>query len=208
MKLPHGFGTGSVDKKLWLSCRDCLNDVEQAFQIDEIHEPGIGNFLIITSKQKPDCYFAWKVSLSLHSFELCLIQYETVYYTASNYGGHEHTDSHIYFFGHLDLKNDFGVGLMQPETIADKVSELFNPIEIDFETHPKFSSRYYVLAEDREHFSNAIPADLLDYLQDIKGLQIEFRNRKCLFRLPKAVDRNECLELCNIGLTLDRILNK
>ena len=37
---------------------------------------------------------------------------------------------------------------------------------------------------------------------------IEFRNQYCLFRLPKAMNPEEAVKLCLIGIELDKILNK
>jgi len=46
------------------------------------------------------------------------------------------------------LKNNYGHILIKPETILDKVHELINPQEIDFEDDKNFSKKYYVVTND------------------------------------------------------------
>ena len=137
-----------------------------------------------------------------------MIEYQIRYQSVSNYGASTHTSNHKYFFGHLSTKKDFGHTLIRPETLADKISELFNPVEIDIKGYRKFSNKYYVLSNDKQKFLSSISSKLLKYLENQSRLEIEFFDQECLFRLDKAIDLKQTLKLCDIGINLDIILNE
>lgn len=205
--LSEKFGLPENEEEFWSYCLGCLDNIATIYNIRNTALPEINIFNFITSKQNPNYFNAWKVSDSKSFFELCLVSYEIVYFTASHTGGHKHTDSHLYFFGHLNLTTDFGNALIRPETLEDKITELFDSVEIDFKTYPKFSKKYFVLAENKDDFAKLLKPELIQYIQNIEGLQIEFKNNNCIFRLGKAVDERESMQLCEIGLTLDGLLN-
>jgi hypothetical protein len=43
-------------------------------------------------------------------------------------------------------------------------------------------------------------------MKGINGLQLEFKNHQCLFRLPKAIYKEEGVQLCSIELSPYKIL--
>ena len=184
----------------WSYCLGCLDNIATIYNITDTALPEISIFNFIASKQNPIYFNAWKVRDSKSLFDLCLVSYEIVYYTASRTGGHRHTESHLYFFGHLNLTKDFGNALIHPETLGDKITELFDSVEIDLKTYPKFNRKYFVLAENKHDFALLLKSELIKYIQNIEGLQIEFRNNNCIFRLENAVDERESMQLCEIGL--------
>ena len=208
MKQPKNFDLFSdKDKENWLCSQQCIENIAQEFDIKTTVTPSLKDFSIIASKLNPIHFNAWRVGHSGNAFNLCLVKYDITYNTAGPFGGSTHLDTHLYFFGHLNLKQDFGVGLIRPETIVDKIGELFESIDIDFKSHPNLSYRYFVAAENKYHFSKMLTSEFLDFIEIVSGLQIEFRNNQCLFRLTKAVDNIESINLCKIGVTLDKILN-
>ena len=85
---------------------------------------------------------------------------------------------------------------------------MFVKTEVDFESHPLFSYKYFVLADGSDNLVKTLPNELLKFLENVNGLQLELRNQYCLFRLPKAMNHEEAVKLCSIGIELDKILNK
>ena len=151
--------------------------------------------------------FSWRIGNKLNAFTLTLVEYGIEYINARRTIASGATEYHLYLVGHLELNKDFGISLIRPESIKDKVLEMFLPVEIDFAEAPEFSSKYYVLSNDKEKFINSVSPTLMRYLLDVEGLEIEFRNRECLFRFEGVIDEEKSLLLCEVGLNLDRILN-
>lgn len=206
--LPDNFENLLIDhRKMWMEAQVCMDEITTKFEVTNTNKPSINGFYSIISKRNPWHFSAWKVNQDVRSFKLCLIKYESSYTSARFMGGSTNWDTNAYFFGHISLKKDFGKSLIRPETFHDKISELFVPIEVDFKEHPLFSFNYYVIAEDKEKLQNAFPYEFFKFMENIKGLQLEFLNHQCLFRLSKAINPKEGIQLCSIGITLDKLLN-
>lgn len=207
--LPENFDLlFTSEREKWALAQTCMNHLEKNFTIVKTNKPKIDDFYILASKRKPVYFSAWELKKHKQAFKLCLVQYETSYTTANQFGGSIHIDSSFYLYGHLKIKDNYGTVLIRPETFGDKITELFVKKEIDFKTHPLFSYKYFVLADGSDNLVKTLPHELLDFLEKINGLQLEFRNQYCLFRLPKAMNQKEAVKLCLIGIELDRILNK
>jgi len=208
LKLPEYYSSLDLKKKAeWDNIKSIFDNSLKEFTIKGTSSPHISDFHLINTKNKPIFYNAWKLKNNSNNFTLCLIEYETHYEEAHRYGSSIKKDTHKYFFGYLTTPIDLGQVLIRPETIADKISELINPIEIDIKGFEKFNKRYYVLANNQDKFMKGIDADLLNYLANIKNVQLEFNGNRCFFRLLKAIDKNETIKLCEIGFKFDEIFN-
>lgn len=207
--LPQNFESlFTDDREKWTQAQMCMNHLAKSFDITATSKPKIDDFYILASKSKPIYFSAWEVKKQEQSFKLCLVQYETSYTTANQLGGSTRIDTSFYLYGQLKIKGDFGTVLIRPETFGDKITELFVKTEVDFESHPLFSYKYFVLADGSDNLVKTLPTELIEFLEKINGLQLEFRNHYCLLRLPKALNQEEAIKLCLIGIELDRILNK
>lgn len=185
----------------------CLND---NFELKNVSTPPIHKFHLFNKKLNSRFIKSWKVIKKANNFELCLIQYDHNFEEVDGMFDTSSiiTETHKYFFAYLTTSKDFGITLIRPETFADKIADFFKPIEIDFDEHKKFSNRYYVLSENPEILKKAVNLEFLDFLSNNSKIEIEFNHKSCLFRLPKAIDLRESIELCNIGFKLNEILNK
>lgn len=196
-----------TEKEGWDHAQACMLELEKHFTPLRTNKPRISHFYILASKRAPIHFSAWEIRKNQTGCKLCLVQYDFPYVVVGRYKSHTEWNTSLYFLGYLKLKNDFGIALIKPETLADKVSELFEPVEIDFPSHPLFSFKYYVLARDRETFRQMVTPGLMAFMQKQSGLQLEFRHNQCLFRMPKTTRKNEAVMLAEIGLALDGILN-
>jgi hypothetical protein len=207
--LPKDFQSLLVDEKeMWSRAQQCLDNLNEKFNLSKAFKPQLGNFESIVSKSKPRYFQSWKVHNEISHFTLCLVQYDFMYTTVGLYKSYQHYDKSLYLFGHIKLIKSFGTSFIRPETLHDNITEIINPKEIDFKDYPKFCNKYYVLSEDEQILKKALTPKFLQFMSKIKGLQIEFRNHQCLFRLPKSVDLIESQQLCRIGLKLNEILNE
>ena len=196
------------ERDLWSDAQLIIDQLIDEFEFTKSTKPQLKRFTYLTSKNKLNHHHTWKVSKDENSFNLCLVDYEINYNTAGPTGGFSNKEVSIYLFGHLNLKTNFGISLIRPETIEDKIFEFFKPIEIDFKNYPKFSFKYFVTSEESEKLKNALTPTLIEFIEKIKGLQLEFRNYSCIFRLPKSIEIIESKQLCEIGIALDKIINR
>jgi hypothetical protein len=99
-----------------------------------------------------------------------------------------------------DLGADFGRVFMRPESLGDKISESYNRIEVDFDAHPGFSDRYYVLAEDEVLFRDNVTAALLDAIGEIDGLVIEIAKGTLTATFERAVTVHDAVALSRLAI--------
>ena len=197
----------SHERELWQEAQICFESISKKFKLFKEIKPSIQKFQILTSKSNSKIINAWKVINNKSSFKLCLIQYDSEYTTAGPTGGNTHLDTSLYLFGHLNLKHDFGKALIRPETFKDKIMEFIEPSEIEFKNQSKFNNAYYVLSQDKQKLENGLSTEFFKFMEKVNGLQIEFNNYQCVFRLPNSIDKIESIKLCSIGFILNDILN-
>lgn len=199
--------SASNNHKHFPAVSDCINHISSKYLVSLTGTPGINEFTLLNSKKNARLVKAWNIQEEKNSFTLCLVKYDLSYSATSSIGGRTIHDSHFYFYGYVPLKRDAGSSLIRPETILDKISDVFNPIDIDIQSFPKFNYKYFAIARDIEKFRDILSNNLLKFIESESGLQIEFQNKKCLFRLEKSADKLETMELCRIGLMLRRLLD-
>jgi hypothetical protein len=186
----------------------CTEGISEHFTITPSNSPGLDHFTSFESKEKPQVHKAWTISRSNYHFRLILVTYQVSWQTYNNFTTMSTvTASHCYFFGLLDLIHDFGRAIIRPETIIDKISEIFEPMEVDFPGHSKFNWNYFVLANEKDKLMSNFPHDALDFLAEVKEPVIEFYNHQCLFYFPTVINRKDSIALCEIGIRLDEIIN-
>jgi len=208
MKLADNFFRSSKSsKEQQRLCQHSLENIFAQFGNSETSIVTIEKFAMAADARHLHTIFSWRIGNKLNAFTLTLVEYGIEYINARRTIASGATEYHLYLVGHLELNKDFGISLIRPESIKDKVLEMFLPVEIDFAEAPEFSSKYYVLSNDKEKFINSVSPTLMRYLLDVEGLEIEFRNRECLFRFEGVIDEEKSLLLCEVGLNLDRILN-
>ena len=83
------------------------------------------------------------------------------------------------------LKKDYGRVLFRPETIADKIMDLFLNTDIDFDFDKVFSEKYYVVANDETKVRNCISKSFLETVRCFSGLEIEIDGNILMVRLRK-----------------------
>jgi hypothetical protein len=125
----------------WDYYQKCFENILTHYKVIPAQLPVLNSFTSFYSKEIPFVHKSWTVLKEKFKFKLCIVTYQISWLTApSRYSaGTICKATHPYFFGLLDLKNDFGRALIRPETVADKISEIFEPLEIDFEENKKFS---------------------------------------------------------------------
>ncbi len=97
------------------------------------------------------------------------------------------------------LDFDYGKLLIRPETIQDKVQEIFVKSEIDFADHPGFSSRYYFVAEDKSLARSFATDRRLSLMEMQRELFVEINSNLLLAKFSRNVNYDDCLTLLELG---------
>jgi len=98
---------------------------------------------------------------------------------------YESTISDYELIGLAVLKKKYGRVLIKPETLEDKINDLFSHVEIDFDFDKEFSKKYYVIATNESLFRNSISTQFIETIRDVKGLEIEINDNILIVRLRK-----------------------
>jgi len=100
-----------------------------------------------------------------------------------------------YQFAVAQLEPDFGRAIIRPETMADKLVELFERRELDFPQCPDFSRKYFFLAEDEDKARAAASPAFLNEVAGHEGLTLFLTDNEMLATRKKVVSHESCSEL-------------
>lgn len=104
-----------------------------------------------------------------------------------------------YCFVFLRLPWNLGRVLIRPESLTDKVLDLFVRQDKDFAFSPGFSRRYYVLTAGEDRFSSAVSAPFLDAIGARKKLWIEINGDRFFARRLDPASPEGARELAGLG---------
>jgi hypothetical protein len=135
------------------------------------------------------------IEFALHDFK-CYLYVFNVEYIWIGARGARHTELENQFYGVVNLNKDFGHVLIRKESITDKISELFTPMEVDFETDSEFSRQFYVVAEDKDKAKSGIDANFRKAVLGIrcKNILIEIVNNQLVIATKTVLNTHNALE--------------
>jgi hypothetical protein len=131
----------------------------------------------------------------------CYITFTQVSYQLPGAGKFPHKPiEELQIWGILFLKNNFGHILIKPETILDKIHELINPIELDFEDDRHFSNKFYVVTNDELKAKLQLTPLFRSIITSIrlKEFVIEIIDHQLIFGDKKCAQSVTALEIVNI----------
>jgi hypothetical protein len=99
-----------------------------------------------------------------------------------------------------DLGKDLGRVFMRRESLGDKISEVYNEIEVDFTDHPVFSDRYYVLADDEARFRAGVNGMVLEAIGAVDDLVVEINGSTLTAFCETGITDEGALELARLAL--------
>lgn len=94
------------------------------------------------------------------------------------------------------LKNNFGHILIKAETLLDKIHDLINPVELDFEDDKEFSKKFYVATNDKLKASLQMSQSFRNLIKNIqsKNFVIEIINNTLIIGNKKVVEIETSLD--------------
>jgi hypothetical protein len=99
----------------------------------------------------------------------------------------------------FSISQDVGRAYIRKETMADKITDLFTKVDIDFGNYPNFSKNYFVVGDKPDHIRKYLPRALIESLEKVEGMTIEINGNWGLLRAEKNVSENLLLLLISIG---------
>jgi len=119
------------------------------------------------------------------------------------HGGAMTTTTHVepYQLIRVSVTADFGHVTMRPETFSDKVAEVFRSREVDFDEHPVFSDRYYVLASDETKLRTAATVELLELLSQ-RQMIYEIQGSMLVAAVTQIMNKQDCIALAELALAI------
>jgi hypothetical protein len=104
----------------------------------------------------------------------------------------------------ISIKKDLGKVFISPESFIDKVSEFFNPIEIDFPEDKAFSDKYYVLSGDAEKVRANLDANLRMAIARFNNLYLECSGTRMIIRVQDEISVENTKSICHAAFSILR----
>lgn len=211
--LPNDFSNFPEDDKLvWSKIQSRFAKLGAKYGVSQAAYPDLYNSELIDNHRKYALWQSLSIKFNTFNFNLLVAEYGVDYNKDIRKKNLEvdYESEHFYFWGYLQLKDSYGRALIRPETIRDKIEEFFQPVEIDFEQHPNFSKKYFVIAANKKDFTAKIEGkpQLLEVLDNHTNTYLEFNDNACLFMIFKAVSYGNLIYTINLGILLDQVLNE
>lgn len=162
-------------------------------EIDSDFSINIRDFDIFNSNELNSHGAIFRITNNSRPFYLEFI--EILYRT----GGQRYSSGiHVEYqtWGIINLKSSFGHILIKPETFLDKVHDLINPVDIDFEDDKEFSKKFLVVTNDKVKAQMQMTKNFRDCIMQIqlKEFIIEIVDNKLIIGDKKIVSLESALE--------------
>ena len=194
------------DEEKWNGYKAAVLSLENEYSFKSSNNPNLNLFYLFNTKESAKILNTWQVFENEDYFKLIMLQYNSFIDAAGPTGGSRSYKSDGYLYGIISTKLNYGHVLIRPEKILDKVIEIFNPVELDFPHHKKFSRQFFVLSDNQRFVLQNFNFEILEFLSSFKKLELEIVKNHCLFRLEKSINKKEAHQLCKLGIGLSKLL--
>jgi hypothetical protein len=115
--------------------------------------------------------------------------------------------SNNYFVGVITLERSYPHTIIQPETAALKISNLFVKGDVDFKHAKWFSFKFHVITKDEDRLRRLFENVDLNRLTKFGNAEIEINDTQCYFRATrKPVSQEEAQVFIELAKTICEIL--
>jgi hypothetical protein len=185
MEEKHPFDTFGLEPHELQTFIDAFNKLHLSHGFDIVDSTSIKLKKFESFRRYQEHYIREAIHVD-RTFKLLIVNVSYVYHAprGSTLNGEE-----FQLWGLAKLKKDFGHLFLKREGVAEKILELFNPLELDFESDAGFSRKYYVLAKDKQKAVETLTAPyreeikncrVRDFSIEILGDELLIGNYKCL----------------------------
>jgi hypothetical protein len=176
----------------WDALEDEVSRVQHSAEKLETLGASLRRFDSFADQDSSHLLDVWQVFGEGPPFELCLVT--RPYMVPEGRAMTLVTRYECRMLGFFELGSAVGRALIRPESIGDKLLEIFRRREVDFPECPDFCGSYYVLASDEAALREGFPQPLLEHLGSRKDLFIEIVERHMLVLWPSVVSSDSVRE--------------
>jgi len=183
---------------------ECIGLVSSNLGLQPCADTDLKDFVLVQSLPKPGVTESFQSTNPLLQVDVSIVQY----HTEVHLGNATNAGTENYFFALLTLRREFPHTLIYPETITEKIADLFTRSELDFKEQKKFSWKFYTITKDKEKLAQLLYNKPLDDLTKYKEMEVEINKNLCLMRLSRRpVSKTEAIEFCEFVKDINRVFN-
>ena len=110
----------------------------------------------------------------------------------------------------VKLSSAFGHFIIKKESLANKIMELFQPLELDFAEDAEFSRKFYVLSKDKQKTISFITPKFMELLKPLNDSNAFFEliNDTLIIGNGMPAGHHSIIELIKLGCEIDRLMNR
>ena len=163
----------------------------------------VSKFVTFSNNDLNDHGPVFRINIHTRSFFLCFPQ---LLYRVG--GGRYSPGTQIEYqaWGYYELTENFGHVLIKSETFLDKIHDLFNPIDLDFEADSEFSKRFLVITNDKSKALLKLNSKFRDLVKSIqlKEVILEINGNQLVIGEKKVISENSTLIFAEFLDTLSK----
>jgi len=181
---------------------DCVKIVSDSFNASKSSHKNLKGFELHKLINKPFIITSYTGGIGNEKVFFSVIQYRTSTSTAR---GNSSGDDY-YFVGVITLERLYPHTIIQKETTALKIHNLFVRGDIDFKHAKKFSLKFHVITKDEDRLRKLFEFIDLDKLAKFGNAEIEIKDNECYFRADrKPVSKEEAEIFSELAKTICKI---
>ncbi len=157
---------------------DSIKVITDAFCAQISSHKNLKHFLLHKTIAIPTLIESYQGKWGNKAIHFCVFQYTSSVYAGKLYNAGENN----YFVGLIDLDKTYPHTIVQPETIALKIEDLFTKTDVDFAHAKRFSWKFHAITEDKTALEMLFFNKDLDRIAQFPLTEFELNNRQCYFR--------------------------
>jgi hypothetical protein len=182
---------------------DCIQIVSGSFNASKSSHKNLKGFELHKVIDTPFIIESHSGSIGRKTVFFSIIQYHTSVRT----GRTTSSGSDYYFVGVIILEKSYPHTIIQQETAALKIHNLFVPGDIDFKHARWFSFKFHVITKDEDKLRRLFENVDLERLTKFSNAEIEIKDNQCYFRTNrKPVSPEEAEIFTELAKTICEIL--
>jgi hypothetical protein len=192
--IPYPFSTFDMSEENAQLQFDIYTKLKNTYQleIDTDLPINIRDFHIFNSNELNSYGAVFRILKNTRSFYINFL--EILYRTGvSRYSSNIHLEYQTW--GSINLKNNFGHILIKPETFLDKIHNMINPVDLDFEDDKEFSKKFLVVTNDKQKAQMQMTQNFRNCISkiEVNEFMIEIFENKLIIGDKKVVSPESVL---------------
>jgi hypothetical protein len=109
-------------------------------------------------------------------------------------------------FVYTELQKQAGHILIRPERLSDKIVDLFTKRDLDFDSHPEFSRKYYLTTSNKSLTNRMLSYEFLDRIDHFKKIFLEIDDNRLLITYKIETPSDKIIPLIEFVSLADSLL--